>query len=182
MADLMSLPLCLDERRMQCRAIVESPQGSRCKFKYDPESGLFKLNSVLPEGMAFPFDFGFVPQTRGDDGDPVDIVILAGAPTHVGCLLDVRLIGVIEAEQTEKGKKKPEDNSRLVGVAVGAYDWHEDLKTIDDLGECRLSQWNDFFVDYDGQHGKKFRVTGFGGRQRALKHLKKGKKKATPQA
>ncbi|HEV8480545.1 MAG TPA: inorganic diphosphatase [Candidatus Eisenbacteria bacterium] len=177
MADLTSLPLRLDRKRARCRAIVESPQGSRCKFKYDPESGLFELDGLLPEGMRFPFDFGFVPQTLAEDGDPVDIVVLAAAPTHVGCLVDVRLIGVIEAKQTEKGKKKPEDNARLIGVAVDAYDWHEDLKSTADLSEGRLTQWREFFTNYDRQHGKEFRVTGIGGPGRALKHLARYRKK-----
>src|SRR6266480_920007 len=107
MADLASLPLELDSRKCICRAIIETPKGSRNKFDYDPDSRLFMLGGLLPEGMIFPFDFGFIPSTLGEDGDPLDILVLMDAPAHVGCLIEVRIIGVITAEQTEDGKTRP---------------------------------------------------------------------------
>jgi hypothetical protein len=73
------------------------------------------LEGLLPEGMMFPFDFGFIPSTLGDDGEPLDIMVLMDAPAHVGCLIDVRIVGVIDAEQTQNGKT--EKNSRLLGAA-----------------------------------------------------------------
>ena len=82
--------------------IIETPKGSRNKFKYDPDLRMFKLSKVLPEGMVFPYDFGFVPSTKGEDGDPVDVLVLADEPTFPGCLLECRLVGVLEAEQEEK--------------------------------------------------------------------------------
>src|SRR6202047_4811389 len=112
MADLTSLPLKLDTKRHVCRAIIETPKGCRSKFDYDPDSNLFMLGGLLPEGMMFPFDFGFIPSTLGDDGDPLDILVLMDAPAHVGCLIEVRLVGVISAEQIEDGKK--EANDRLL--------------------------------------------------------------------
>src|ERR1700752_5285187 len=81
-------------------AIVDTPKGSRNKFKYDPRSGLFKLSGTLPLGNSFPFDFGYVPSTAGEDGDPLDVLILMDEPAFVGCLVPSKLIGVIEAEQT----------------------------------------------------------------------------------
>src|SRR5215470_20190842 len=137
MADLTSLPHHLDEKKGTCRAIIETPKGSRNKFDYDPESNLFMLAGLLPEGMMFPYDFGFIPFTLGDDGDPLDILVLMDAPAHAGCLIDVRLIGIITAEQMEGGKK--ESNDRLVGVAVHTYQ-HEDQKTIEDVSGTLLSQ------------------------------------------
>src|SRR5579859_2257497 len=104
MADLTSLSLQLDLQTSVCRAIIETPKGSRNKFDYDPETSLFMLGGLLPEGMQFPFDFGFLPSTRGEDGDPLDIMVLMDAPAHVGCLMEVRIIGIIKAEQTEDGK------------------------------------------------------------------------------
>ena len=71
------------------------------------------LGGLLPEGMMFPFDFGFLPSTLGEDGDPLDIMVLMDAPAHVGCLIEVRIIGIITAEQTEDGKT--ESNDRLIG-------------------------------------------------------------------
>ena len=83
MADLTSLPLQLDAKKRVCRAIIETPKGCRNKFDYDPDSGLFTLGGLLPEGMMFPFDFGFLPSTLGGDGDPLDILVLMDAPAHV---------------------------------------------------------------------------------------------------
>src|SRR5262249_13686396 len=130
MADLINLSHQLDSENATCRAIIETPKGYRNKFDYDPESNLFMLGGLLPEGMMFPFDFGFVPGTLGDDGDPLDILVLMDAPAHVGCLIEVRLIGVISADQIQEGKK--ETNDRLLGVAVHSYD-HEDIDTIADV-------------------------------------------------
>jgi inorganic pyrophosphatase len=81
------------------RAIIETPRGSRNKFRYDPECDCFELATALPEGMSFPFDFGFVPSTLADDGDPLDLLVLMDAPVPSGCVLRCRLIGVIEALQ-----------------------------------------------------------------------------------
>src|SRR5579872_2314711 len=124
MSDLTTLSHQLDIKKGTCRAIVETPKGSRNKFDYDPDSNLFMLGGLLPEGMMFPFDFGFIPSTLSDDGDPMDVMVLMDAPAHVGCLMDVRIIGIIAAEQTDGGKR--EANDRLLGVAVHSYN-HEDL-------------------------------------------------------
>jgi inorganic pyrophosphatase len=174
MADLTALPNRLDAKKGTCRAIIETPRGCRNKFDYDPESNLFKLGGLLPEGMMFPFDFGFIPSTLGEDGDPVDILVLMDAPAHVGCLIEVRLIGVIFAEQTEDGKK--ETNDRLLGAAIHSYD-HEHLTTIDDVSKTLLSQLEEFFVSYNKQRGKRFKIAGTGGPRKAIKLLKAGIKR-----
>src|SRR6267154_1069256 len=137
MADLIALSPQLDPNKSTCRAIIETPKGCRNKFDYDPDSGLFMLAGLLPEGMMFPFDFGFIPSTLGEDGDPLDILVLMDAPAHVGCLIEIRLIGIIEAEQTEDGKTV--SNDRLVGVAVHSYQ-HEDITSIDEVSKTLLSQ------------------------------------------
>src|ERR1700716_2712274 len=130
MADLSKLPTQLDPKKRICRAIIETPKAFRNKFNYDPDSNLFMLGGLLPEGMMFPFDFGFIPSTLGADGDPLDIMVLLDAPAHVGCLLEVRLIGIIMATQTEHGTTKR--NDRLLGVAIHSYD-HMRCETITDL-------------------------------------------------
>lgn len=84
MSDLTTLPHQLDAENGTCRAIIETPKGFRNKFDYDPESNLFMLGGLLPEGMMFPFDFGFIPSTLGDDGDPLDILVLMDAPRTSG--------------------------------------------------------------------------------------------------
>jgi inorganic pyrophosphatase len=174
MTDLTHLPNNLDFKKAICEAIIETPKGSRNKFDYDPDSNLFMLGGLLPEGMMFPFDFGFIPSTLGEDGDPLDVMVLMDAPAHVGCLMQVRIIGIIEAKQTEKGKT--ERNDRLLGVAVHSYD-HQDLVTIDDVSKTLLDQVEAFFVSYNQQRGKKFAITGTGGPKKALRFLKVGGRK-----
>jgi inorganic pyrophosphatase len=171
MADLTSLPLQLDSKKLICRAIIETPKGCRNKFDYDPDSGLFMLGGLLPEGMMFPFDFGFIPSTLGEDGDPIDVLVLMDAPAHVGCLIEIRIIGIIMAQQTEDGKT--ESNDRLLGVAVHSYD-HEDLDSINDVNKTLLAQLEQFFISYNKQRGKKFKVTGTGGPKKAMQFLKDG--------
>lgn len=169
--DLINLPNQLSEKDRTCRAIIETPKGSRNKFDYDSDSKLFMLGGLLPEGMMFPFDFGFVPSTVGDDGDPVDIMVLMDATAHVGCLIDVRVIGLIQAEQSVNGKT--ETNDRLLGVAIHSYE-HEHLESIEDVNKSLLRQVEAFFVSYNKQRGKKFKVTGQGGPKKAIKFLKSG--------
>src|ERR1051325_7710078 len=80
-------------------AIIETPRGSRNKYKYDERTGLFKISKVLPAGAAFPYDFGFIPNALAEDGDPLDVLILMDEPAYPGCLIPARAIGVLEAEQ-----------------------------------------------------------------------------------
>lgn len=171
MTDLTHLPNELDEKNAVCKAIIETPKGCRNKFDYDPDSNLFMLGGLLPEGLMFPFDFGFIPSTLGDDGDPLDVMVLMDVPAHVGCLMQIRVIGIIEARQTQDGKT--ERNDRLLGVAVHSYD-HEKLNNIEDVSKTLLDQVEAFFVSYNLQRGKKFNITGTGGPKKALKCLKVG--------
>jgi inorganic pyrophosphatase len=171
MTDLTTLPNLLDAKACICRVIIETPKGRRTKFDYDPESGLFLLAGLLPEGMMFPFDFGFIPSTLGDDGDPLDMMVLMDAPAHVGCLMETRIIGIVKAEQTEDGKTKT--NDRLLGVAVHSYE-HEHYRSINDVGRTILDQVEAFFISYNKQRGKKFKVTGTAGPKTAVRFLKDG--------
>ena len=173
MADLASLPNKRDVKKCQCSAIIETPKNRRNKFDYDPKSNLFKLAGLLPEGMAFPFDFGFIPCTLGDDGDPLDVMVLMEEPAHVGCLVDVRIIGVIEAKQTQDGKT--ESNDRLFAVAVHSYS-HQKVASIEDLNPSMLDQIEQFFVSYNKLRGKKFKLQGHGGPKRAIAILEDGVK------
>jgi inorganic pyrophosphatase len=103
--------------------IIETPRGSRNKLKYDPDQGMYKLSQVMPEGMMFPYDFGFVPGTKAEDGDPLDVLVLSDEPLFPGCLVDCFLVGVIEAEQEMDGSVKR--NDRLIAVARPESDSRE---------------------------------------------------------
>src|SRR5204862_6369582 len=102
---------------------IETSKGSRNKLRYNTEQGLFELSKVLPRGLSFPFDFGFIPSTVGDDGDPLDVLVLLDEPVPAGCRIPARLIGVVEAEQTKDGKA--ERNDRLVAAAPHSHDHEE---------------------------------------------------------
>src|SRR5580704_1027599 len=104
-----------DSKRKCLNVVVETPKGSRVKYAYDPESGFFQLSKALPEGMVFPFNFGFIPKTLAADGDPLDVLILNEEPLISGCLLKVRPIAVVKATQTEKENSKPIRNDRIIG-------------------------------------------------------------------
>ena len=70
------------------RVTIETPRGSRNKLKFDPAKKMFSLSKLLPEGMVFPYDFGFVPATKADDGDPLDVLVLTDEPLFPGCLVE----------------------------------------------------------------------------------------------
>src|SRR5579864_1431362 len=87
-----------DTGKKSLRVVIETPKRSRNKFKYDPDLGSYRLNSVLSEGMVFPYDFGFVPQTKAQDGDPLDVLLLMDEPAFTGCIVEARIVGVLEGE------------------------------------------------------------------------------------
>jgi hypothetical protein len=105
------------DRKGAVTVVIETPRGSRNKYDYNPDYDCLELGKVLPEGMVFPYDFGFVPSTLADDGDPLDVLALLDAPVVPGCVVRTRPIGVIEAEQKAKGENWIR-NDRLLMVAV----------------------------------------------------------------
>ena len=145
--------------------IIETPKGSRNKFNYDEERALFKLGGVLPRGAVFPFDFGFVPSTIGGDGDPLDVLVLMDEPAFAGCLVSSRLIGVIEAEQTERDGETMR-NDRLIAVAADSHD-HSNVRSLEDLNENLLKEIEHFFISYNTVKGKRFKPLGRFGPERA---------------
>jgi inorganic pyrophosphatase len=138
----------------EINVVIETPQGSRNKLAWDEKVGLFKLKGVLPAGHSFPYDFGFLPKTKGEDGDPIDVLILMDAPVFPGCLVPSRLIGVIEAEQTERDGKT-ERNDRLIAVAANSRT-HDGVKTVHDLSPKLLDEIEHFFISYNEVKGKRF--------------------------
>jgi inorganic pyrophosphatase len=154
--------------------VIETEKGSRNKFSYDADLNIFRLKKVLPEGMSFPHDFGFVPSTLAEDGDPLDVLVLMDEPGCTGCLVECRIIGAICGEQVEDGKKVR--NDRLVGVAVPSHT-HSDLTEIAGLNPTLLREIDNFFINYHQQYGKKFKVLGHCGAKEALKMVKNAMKR-----
>jgi len=153
--------------------VVETPAGSRNKFSFDPQQEVFHIKSVLPAGMTFPYEFGFVPQTRADDGDPVDVLLLMDEPAYPGVVVKARLIGVIEGEQKE-GKKKVR-NDRLVAVSDVSHEYAR-IRGFKDLPEKWLDEIQKFFVNYAGQQGKEFRCLGTKGADDAMALVDRARK------
>jgi inorganic pyrophosphatase len=145
-------------------AVVDTPKGSRNKYKHDDKLGIFRLSKVLPLGASFPFDFGFIPCTRGGDGDPLDVLVLMDEPAFTGCVVPARLIRVIDAEQTQDGRTVR--NDRLVAVAETPYNPQE-YHSLEDLSEQRLAEIEHFFVSYNAVEGRQFRPIGRRGPEQA---------------
>jgi inorganic pyrophosphatase len=151
--------------------VIETPKGSRNKYAFDEKDRVFRLKKVLPAGMAFPYDFGFVPRTVADDGDPLDVLVLMDEPAFPGCVLQCRPIGVIEGEQGDK--KDKERNDRIVAIQEDAHSW-EDVETLNDLGDQFCRELEEFFVNYHQLTGKKYRVLGTKGPRAVRKMIKAG--------
>lgn len=166
----MKLPPPFTKDGTHIHVVIETPKGSHCKYAFDPETELFMLKKTLPAGMAFPLDFGFIPGTKADDGDPVDVLVLTEYPLAVGCLLECRVIGVIQAEQQDKGKE-PERNDRLVAIPLVSHDF-ETIQTIDDMGPSRLNDITHFFKSYRAMSGSIFTPLGNQGADVAIQFIK----------
>jgi inorganic pyrophosphatase len=155
--DLTQLPP-FDKQTKCWYAVIETPKNSHHKFDFEPKLGCFELKRTLPEGMTFPLDFGFIPSTLGDDGDPIDVLVVLDFPAALGALVKVRLIGAIKAEQKEKDADWIR-NDRLIAVA-GHSRTLADIKSLDDLGPEQLNQLIAFFKQYNKLDGKHFRPVG----------------------
>jgi len=153
--------------------VVETPAGSRNKFSFDPEQEVFHIKSVLPAGMTFPYEFGFVPQTKAEDGDPIDVLLLMDEPAYPGVVVKARLIGVIEGEQ--KDGKKTVRNDRLVAVSDVSHEY-ANIRRFKDLPDKWLEEIEKFFVNYAGQQGKDFRFLGAKGAEDAMALVQRARK------
>lgn len=165
-----------DEESGDLNVIIDTPKDSRNKYEFDEKLGLFKLGGVLPVGAFFPFDFGYVPNTLAGDGDPIDVLVLMDEPAFVGCLIPSRLIGVIEADQTEDGKTTR--NDRLIAVASNSRT-HKDIKSINDLNAALVDEIEFFFVSYNSAKGKEFKPLGRFAAAKAKKLVEEGIKLKT---
>ena len=88
---------------MNCASSLKRPKAAATNTATILSAIACSCQRFLPEGMSFPYDFGFIPSTLGDDGDPLDVLILMDAPVVPGCIVRARLLGAIQAKQKEKG-------------------------------------------------------------------------------
>jgi inorganic pyrophosphatase len=169
---ILSETATFDAKTGELRVVIETPKGSRSKYDYDPECDCLDLATVLPEGMSFPYDFGFVPSTLGEDGDPLDILILMDAPVVPGCVIRARPVGAIEAKQKAKGEEW-QRNDRLIAIATHAQT-HENVKSLEDLRPHLVDEIKAFFIEYNRLRGRKFKPLALSGPDKSRKLIKSG--------
>jgi inorganic pyrophosphatase len=148
-----------------CRVVIETPQGGRHKLKYEPATDTIGIDATLPAGMVFPFDFGFVPRTKAEDGDPLDVLVLMDDPGYPGVVVSARILGVLEADQTDSDGTTVR-NDRLIALAKDSTS-RGDVRSIRDLDQTLVDQITAFFEQYNELRGRRFRLRGVGGPRRA---------------
>ena len=157
---------------MHVEVIIETPKGSAQKYDYVPGTPFFKMSKILPSGMVFPYDFGFIPRTKGEDGDPLDVIVISEFQSFPGIMMKCRIIGGIKAEQSEdKRSKKMIRNDRFLAVPKCSSIF-EDVRAMKDLPGRIMDQLEEFFVDYNRLEGKKFRALGKLDPKKALELIK----------
>lgn len=157
------------------QVIIETPKGSRNKFAFDAEQNIFTVKKVLPAGMTFPYDFGFLPRTLAPDGDPIDVLLLMDEPAFPGIAVRARLIGIIEGEQVD-GKKRVR-NDRLIAVAEVNHEYAY-LKKLGDLPKRFLHELEEFFVNYHRLEGKEYVLLGCKKVDAAMRLIQKAQRAA----
>src|SRR3954447_21160311 len=139
--------------------VVETPRGSAAKLEFDPDMQVFTLSKPLILGLTYPYDWGFIPSTEGDDGDPVDVLVMDDVATAPGLVLKCKIIGVLEVLQSEKGKKGIR-NDRLIAVPRDSHREQAD-KDARDLPKQVRQEIEKFFVATDELEDKELKFLGW---------------------
>jgi inorganic pyrophosphatase len=148
--------------------VVEIPQGSQDKYEYDEELDVIKLDRVLYGSQRFPANYGFVPQTRAEDGDHTDVVLLTTNPINSGFVVTARALGFME--MIDGG----EVDNKIIAVPTEDPRF-SDVQTLEDLPEHKLKEIQNFFETYKLLQKKKVEVKGFQDKDRAIQELEKTK-------
>lgn len=156
----------LDPGNGLVRVVIDTPKGSRNKYKFDSKLGLLELSRILPAGMSFPYDFGSIPSTCAEDGDALDVLVLSEAPLFPGCLVHVHLIGVIRAVQKER--RKMIRNDRLLATLQTPVN-KPAITQLHQVSGQQLKDIEHFFRSYNQAQGREFSITGRGGARQAQK-------------
>jgi inorganic pyrophosphatase len=149
------------DEKMEVLVFVENPKGSPNKYEYDEEEKLIKLDRTFYGSVHFPFEYGFIKGTRGEDGDPLDCILLSTNPTFPGCLVKARVIGVLEMED-EGGI-----DTKVVAVPIEKIDPRfQEIQDVSDLGEHTKKEIMEFFEVYKRlEPGKWVKLNGFKGKE-----------------
>jgi inorganic pyrophosphatase len=168
MPNLLKLPTWANKSCVY--AVVETPRGSRAKLEYDSKLGVFTLAKPLLAGLTYPYDWGFIPSTKAQDGDPLDALIIHDAGTYPGLVMTCRPVGVLEIVQKENGKK--ERNDRLF-VVPDRSPFEGDLADIRHLPKRARLELESFFEATNALEDKELKFVGWSGPAKAISIIKK---------
>ena len=168
MANLLKLPTWADDDHIY--AVVETPRGSTCKLDFDSDLQAFTLAKPLMAGLAYPYDWGFIPSTKAEDGDPLDVLVMHNARTFPGVVLRCRPIGILEVEQKAHGKK--ERNDRVIAVP-DCSQLEVDLDDVRNLPPRAREELELFFQATDALEAKEIDFLGWRGPGHAIKTIKR---------
>jgi inorganic pyrophosphatase len=168
MASLIKLPTWADKSHIH--AVIETPRGNHCKLEYDPKHRVFTLSKPLLAGLTYPYDWGFIPSTKAEDGDPLDVLVIHDAGTYPGLLLRCTPIGVLQVLQTAKGKS--ERNDRIFAIPDRAP-FEGDLQDVRHLPKRAIGELEKFFEATDALENKKLKFLGWHGPTHAIRTIKR---------
>jgi inorganic pyrophosphatase len=140
--------------------LIEIPKGSKVKYELDKATGLLRVDRILYSAVHYPANYGFLPQTYCEDGDPLDALVLCQEAVVPGCLLGARAIGVLEMRD-EKG-----DDDKIIAVHIDDPEYAH-YRDVDQLPPHRLRELERFFVDYKALENKRVQVERLHGVGRA---------------
>ena len=151
----------------EMNVIVEINKGSKNKYEIDKKTGLIALDRVMHTAQDMPFDYGFVPQTLWEDGDPLDVIILTTYPLVPGILVQVRPVGLMD--MVDGG----DSDVKIISVPVSDPRWTE-VKDLEDINKHTLKEMEHYFTTYKKLQNKEVVVKGFGGKDKAIEAFNKG--------
>jgi inorganic pyrophosphatase len=137
--------------------IIETPKGSKYKYIFDEKQNRFRVKKILPTGLAFPYDFGFIPGTKGDDGDPLDVMIIAEDSFVPGSMVECEIIGAIKARQVSEDETVR--NDRIMAVPVMTMEKDKEV-ALEDFSKHKITEIENFFIYYNKMEKKEFKPLG----------------------
>ena len=142
--------------------VIEMPKNSHNKYEYDEELDIIKLDRVFFTAMALPYDYGFIPATRSEDGDHLDGIVLLDAPAYPGIMVNCRPIGV--AYMIDSGEK----DEKIIAVCADDVRYNH-ITELEQLGEHFVKEIEHYFTHYKDLQNKKVEIIKWGGKEEALK-------------
>ena len=169
MPDYIHLPIG-DHAPQSVNIVVEIPQGSVHKYEYDEKLQVFRLDRTLYSPVHYPGDYGFIPSTRGLDGDPLDVLVLVDVPSFPGCVMEVRPIGRLN--MVDQGK-----NDEKILAVVENDPIYQEIHEYGEVFPHLLREIEHFFSIYKSLEGKKTEIAGWSSAEAARKLIREGQQR-----